>query len=323
VCAVTNFIKDAIQAIQEFGDPYISQEAVGAFDALRGKLARELPTRATSEFKNFEFRLQTASVDENVKYCRLFAKKEAPAVLSELAYEALSLLNPEEDEDRALNIVKASRELYAKFVFDVALLNAAESPSSYGDDAGDRAEFRRCRIAERDWLNADVIARKPEEIFLTASQPSTFASAHCFVANCLNGELLSWIRTPGQSSPTASEIFSALAFTWIDEALSADCSRALSLIAMAASMLHGDSEFAGRISINGAVNNYDLTNARQELARHAADARHAPNREKKAHGIAMYRNGNFSSKDKAAEVIANKLGVAFSTVRKKWLQGLE
>ena len=158
---------------------------------------------------------------------------------------------------------------------------------------------------------------------MLSNPPSPFVSAQGFIGLYLNGPLAEWLNITVTPIPSASEIFASLAFSWIDEAAATDDNlRAISLLAIAANMLHADSQFLEKLKANDGISAANEIMARREFARRGLDARHAPGRMKKERGIEMYRTGNFSSKDKAAEVISKELKVAYSTVRKKWLQGL-
>jgi hypothetical protein len=76
------------------------------------------------------------------------------------------------------------------------------------------------------------------------------------------------------------------------------------------------------LGIIGAANSDELTaETHRTVRRDAAILGHAKNHEAKAQAIELYRNGNWPSKDKAAEEIAKTVNRAFRTVR-SWLGGV-
>lgn len=76
------------------------------------------------------------------------------------------------------------------------------------------------------------------------------------------------------------------------------------------------------LGIIGAANSDELSaETHRAVRRDAAILGHAKNHETKAQAIELYLNGNWPSKDKAAEEIAEQVNRAFRTVR-SWLNGV-
>ena len=295
-----NYVTDAINFVQSFKADQLFEDNFEEFDKGMDDRARRLPTRATSNFKAFKIEADDiVSPYDGETVTRTYAKrqrKECPIAFSDLAHGAWMSIGGLTKPDRSLKLIAAARELYTKYAFHHSILQFIRI-----DETAKEYKIRTTSLLKavrfRDWSNADAVAGSPE---LLSNPPSPFVSAQGFIG-----------------------LFASLAFSWIDEAAATDDNlRAISLLAIAANMLHADSQFLEKLKANDGISAANEIMARREFARRGLDARHAPGRMKKERGIEMYRTGNFSSKDKAAEVISKELKVAYSTVRKKWLQGL-
>jgi hypothetical protein len=119
------------------------------------------------------------------------------------------------------------------------------------------------------------------------------------------------------SKVTADKFLYAIALSWMDEAV-VDASKAIFLLAEAADAqdhagcrmgwdMHA--EYIEEYGENGKPKTVSA------LARHAANVRHASNRDRADRLRAAYQAGEFRSKDAAAEKLAPQFGLSFRAAR--------
>ncbi|MHB1058083.1 MAG: hypothetical protein ACYC0F_09415 [Rhodanobacter sp.] len=233
-----------------------------------------------------------------------------------------------EDMGRALKVLSAARVEFARSQFHSTLwlcfFRANKGVIARDDQARLELDPASEYPTSRNWRDADAIAREPVPQWWCAQSAAfdfiDWLSRVTEVAATPAHE----VREPASlidPRPSRSELLSAIALSWIDEA--ACCpSRALSLLAEAAEANRETGFLSGWDSHEEFASEEEVRedSSVKSFAQRGAEARHAANRAARVQAIALYHSGGYPSKDKAAEAIAPILGVAFRTVR-DWLKG--
>lgn len=302
------FIEQAIAEVCALPD----MEARGGWEKLdEALLSRSfaLATRATGELHFFSVAEDPYQAGE---FC-LTPKKPIPLEASVLARKFWVDIKGNADPDRARAIIAVACLEFARSQVYHALFGIAFSGA---EDVAQWVRERGERMPEmmlgRPWRDADAIARSPESSDLFRQ---TAALEFCDWVQGIDKEMYAKRGLPAITpEPDGYQLCKAIALVWLDEALQSP-DKTLRLLPLVA-------ECSDNASSNSAwlwLEKYSKKGARS-FAQAGARARHAKNRAKREEVLRQYREGNWRSKDSAAELLAQRHGVAFRTAR-EWLKG--
>ncbi|MGJ4804438.1 hypothetical protein [Luteimonas sp. SDU82] len=286
------------------------------------KLAAELDTRGTGELRAF----QTADSpywhgDDGGSDVVLVPTVEGvPRSLSNCVDRAWRLIGGCKSPSLAFSIIAAARCEFTRSYFNTvtAWLSFVSDPQFR--PRGD-AERVSAILRETAWEDADSVARAPVPLWGDDCSARDF-NEWLWNVNPEDHERPAYLtRAPScevGNDVQGHEMLYAMALTWMDAAALGP-ENLLTLMAEAADAMdhagcrmgwdmHGKygqeevAEGAGRRTV-------------EDLARHAANVRHAPNRARAERLRAAYLSGDFKSKDAAAEKLAPLFGMTFRTAR--------
>ena len=225
----------------------------------------------------------------------------APDEIACLANGLWAILDGAANPQRGSAIIQAACIEFARAQFDSAL-----SGVCHAVDDGDEIAMM---MAARPWHDADSIARAPLHAWwfnetATDGFGEWLSSAWKKRGLTLPGRDGRDPEIPDLPVSDEASMHAALALVWLDEALR-NPGQSMALMANIAHAFAQVGHIHGKGGSGGS----------SEFARRGAAARHAGNRACKAGVIKLYQAGSYSSKDTAAEAIAQQLGVPFRTVR--------
>jgi len=276
---------------------------------IRDRAVSEITPCASGSLRHFQVR----DDDFREGHFRIDGGSDIPEETSYLADMLWTSIGGHSDPNLAKKVIAVSCIEFSRAQLDsliVGLVITSSVRHPVREYARERARIIPEIMRARDWSNADEVSRDPTPS--TWFKQSASFEFNDWLHSCKGDSYTHEEREPWRSLGIESDavcLRAGIALVWLDEAISGG-PRSITLMAEVAAAL-GDSSFQAGWKSRGEMDCED----RRSFAMKGADARHRGNREVAEKIKAAFREGEFSSKDRAAEILSRQFGTGYRTAR--------